>query len=90
MRAGYPTEAATVMHVNIDTDARTAADSATYPGDTTPDSPTTYQATITDNMVTWSTPPDFSGDTATRYFNRITGVLNTVNPEGNSVLWNCR
>ena len=58
IRTGYPTEAAVVMHVNLDTEARTAADSATYPGDTTPGGTTTYQATITDNMMTWSIPPD--------------------------------
>jgi len=89
IRAGYPTTAATVMHVSIDTEARTATDSATYPGDTTPDSSTKYPATITDDMATWSTPPDMDGDVATRYFNRNTSVLNTVDPGGTSTLWNC-
>jgi hypothetical protein len=81
--------AATVMHVGIDTSALTAADSATYPGDTSPETPTVYPATITDDMVTWSTPPDMDGDVATRYFNRNTSVLNTVDPGGTSTLWNC-
>jgi hypothetical protein len=89
IRAGYPTMAATVMHVGIDTSALTAADSATYPGDTSPETPTVYPATITDDMVTWSTPPDMDGDVATRYFNRNTSVLNTVDPGGTSTLWNC-
>ena len=90
IQMGYPTTAATVMHVTIDTVASTATDGATYPGDTGPDHSVTYPATITDDMVTWSTPPDEDGDKATRYFNRKSGDLNTVDPEGDSTVWNCR
>jgi hypothetical protein len=86
---GYSSTADTVMHVSIDTAAQTAADTATYPGDTNPQAPVTYSATITSDLVTWSTPPDEDGDKATRYFNRSTNVLNTVDPGGSSTLWNC-
>jgi len=86
---GYASNADTVMHVSIDTVAQTAADTATYPGDTNPQAPKTYSATVTSDLVTWSTPPDEDGDKATRYFNRNTSVLNTVDPFGLSTLWNC-
>jgi hypothetical protein len=86
---GYGTMADTVMHVSIDTGAQTAADTATYPGDTNPQAPTTYPATIMSDLVTWSTPPDEDGDKATRIFNRASSVLNTVDPGGSSTLWSC-
>lgn len=89
IREGYSTTAATVIHVNIDTSALTAADWVTYPGDTNLEQPTVYNARITNDLVTWSTPPDEDGDLATRYFNRNTNVLNTVDPGGTSTLWNC-
>ena len=89
IRLGYPTTAETVMHITIDTDARTAADLATYPGDSSGHTPTVYPATITSELVTWSTPPDEDGDKATRYFNRNTKTLNTVDPMGSSTMWDC-
>ncbi len=84
-----PTEAATTMHIKVDTIALTAADWATFPGDTLPASPTVYPAKITMNLVTWSTPPSLSGQTATRYLNRMDHKLNTVDPGGTSTMWDC-
>jgi hypothetical protein len=80
----------TVMLIDIDTDAQTATDGATYPGDTNPRKDT-YVAKITAAQISWSTPPDpDDGTFATRTLDRSSNVLNTVDPEGNSTLWNCR
>jgi hypothetical protein len=80
----------TVMLIVIDTDAGTATDGATYPGDTNPQK-TTYAAKITAAQVAWSTPPDpDDGTFATRTFDRSSKVLNSVDPEGHSTLWDCR
>jgi hypothetical protein len=81
----------TVMLIVIDTDAGTATDWATYPGDTDPPRKGTYAATVTVAQITWSTPPDpDDGTFATRIFDRSGKVLNTVDPDNNSTLWNCR
>jgi len=88
--AGYPQNAQTQIHLQIDTDAGTASDYATYPGQTDNPTPVVYQATTTDQMITWSTPPDEDdGSVATRSLNRETHVLNTVDPDGVSTLWYC-
>jgi hypothetical protein len=80
----------TVMLIYIDTDAGTATDGATYPGDTNPQK-TTYAAKITVAQVTWSTPPDpDDGTFATRIFDRSSKVLNTIDPGGHSTLWDCQ
>jgi hypothetical protein len=80
----------TVMLIAIDTNSATASDGATYPGDTNPRK-TTYAAKITAAQITWSTPPDpDDGTFATRIFDRSSKVLNTIDPDGYSTLWNCR
>ena len=77
--------------INIDTDAGTATDWATYPGDTDPLVKLTTTAKVTAAQITWSTPPDpDDGTFATRIFDRNSKVLNAVDPEGDSVLWNCQ
>jgi hypothetical protein len=80
----------TVMFIDIDTDGGTATDGATYPGDSAPRK-VSYVAKFTATQVSWSTPPDpDDGTFATRIFDRGSKVLNTVDPDGHSTLWNCR
>jgi hypothetical protein len=90
VQAGYPDSAATVMHVRIDTDAHTATDWATYPGETDPPKPVTYAATFKGTVVMWSTPPDpDDGSVAVRSLDESANILITLDPQGHSTHWNC-
>jgi hypothetical protein len=90
VQQGYPDSAATVMHVTIDTSAQTATDWTTNPNTSFPPRPVVYPASFSGSQVRWSTPPDpDDGSRAVRELDRSTNVLNTIDPDGHSTLWNC-
>ena len=49
----------------------------------------TYSAQITDSTVSWSTPPDEDGDSASFSFAVSSSVLTTVDPGGAATHWDC-
>jgi hypothetical protein len=90
LQMGLPDNAATVMHVRIDSDAQTATDWATYPGETDAPKAGTYATTVKGTRVLWSTPPDpDDGSVAVRSFDQSTNTLITIDPGGHSTTWNC-